>query len=156
MQRQIRWLKASFLAGATADFGIGILTLIPARMGESTVTYPMGLASTLMFGWTVLLLWGYRDPVARRGLLVITIFPVITGLMASGVYAVAAGIFPVVHIVPSTILGLGLIALMGYSYLAARGLESRSETERQVDYAGPESPVTPQRRARGADSRRPG
>ncbi len=124
MERTIRWLKVSFLAGAVADVGIGILTLIPARMGESTVTYPMGLAATLMFGWAVLLLWGYRAPVARKGLLVITIFPVITGLMASGVFAVAAGLFPIERIVPTTMLGLGLIALMGTSYLAARGLES--------------------------------
>ena len=124
MQNKIRWLKASFLAGAVADIGIGILTLIPSRMGESAVTYPMGLAATLMFGWAVLLLWGYRQPVARRGLLVITIFPAITGLMASGVYSVAAGIFPLGRIVPTTILGLGLIALMGYSYFNARDLDS--------------------------------
>lgn len=123
MDRRLRWLKASFLAGAVADVGIGILTLIPARMGESTVTYPMGLAATLMFGWAVLLLWGYRDPLARKGLLVITIFPVITGLMASGAYAVAAGFFPLGRILPTTILGLGLIALMGTSYLAGRRLE---------------------------------
>jgi hypothetical protein len=87
----------------------------------------MGLAATLMFGWTVLLLWGYRDPVARKGLLVITIFPVITGLMAAGLYAVAAGIFPAGRIVPTSILGIGLIVLMGYSYLAARGIEAGSE-----------------------------
>jgi len=129
MDRSIRWLKASFLAGAVADIAIGILTLIPARMGENAVTYPMALAATLMFGWAVLLLWGYRQPVARKGLLVITVFPVITGLMASGVYAVAAGVFPPGHILPSTTLGLGLIALMGYSYLNARNLD----VERRYD-----------------------
>jgi hypothetical protein len=127
MSRKIRWLKASFLAGAVADAVIGILTLIPGRMGQAEFTYPMGLAATLMFGWTVLLLWGYRDPVARKGLLVITIFPVITGLMAAGLYAVAAGIFPAGRIVPTSILGIGLIVLMGYSYLAARGIEAGSE-----------------------------
>lgn len=129
MQRKIRWLKASFLAGAIADIGVGILTLIPARMGETMVTYPMALASTLMFGWAVLLLWGYRQPVARKGLLVITIFPAITGLMASGVYTAAAGILPVARIVPSTILGLGLIALMGYGYLGARDLNAEGASD---------------------------
>ena len=122
MNRKLRWLKASYLAGAVADIGIGILVLIPSRMGQTAVTYPMGLAATLMFGWALLLIWGYRKPVERKGLLVITIFPVITGLMATGLYAVAAGIFPIARIVPTSILGIGLIALMGYSYLNARDL----------------------------------
>jgi hypothetical protein len=123
MGPKIRWLKASFLAGAVADAVIGVLTLIPGRMGQTEITYPMGLAATLMFGWTLLLVWGYREPVARKGLLIITIFPVITGLLATGLYAVAAGIFPVGRIVPTSVVGIGLIALMGYSYVNARGLD---------------------------------
>lgn len=126
MHRKIRWLKASYLAGAVADVAIGVLTLIPSRMGQMEITYPMGLAATVMFGWAALLVWGYWKPVERKGLLVITIFPVITGLMATGLYAVAAGIFPVGRIVPTSILGIGLIALMGYSYLGAKDLESGS------------------------------
>ena len=126
MNRKIRWLKASFLAGAVADAVIGVLTLIPSRMGQTEITYPMGLAATVMFGWAMLLAWGYRKPVERKGLLVITIFPVITGLMATGLYAVAAGIFPVGRIVPTSVLGIGLIALMGYSYLGARRLGADS------------------------------
>lgn len=124
MQDKIRWLKASYLAGAVADFGVGILALIPSRMGHTEITYPMGLTSALMFGWTLLLLWAYRKPVARKGILVITIFPVITGLLATGLYAVATGIFPITKIIPSSILGIGLIVLMGYSYLNARGVET--------------------------------
>ena len=129
MHRKIRWLKTSCLAGAVADFGVGVLILIPSRMGQAEITYPMGLAATLMFGWTVLLLWAYRKPVARKGVLVITIFPVITGLMATGLYAVAAGIFPVGRIVPTSIVGIGLVALMGYSYLNARGIETDDSSD---------------------------
>lgn len=124
MHRKIRWLKASFLAGAVADAATGVLTLIPGRMGQTEITYPMGLAATLMFGWSLLLIWAYRKPVERKGILVITIFPVIAGLMAARLYAVAAGIFPVGRIIPSSVVGIGLIALMGYSYLGARGVEA--------------------------------
>ena len=123
MNQKIRCLKASYLAGAVADFGTGILALIPGRMGESAVTYPMGLAATLMFGWSLLLIWAYWKPVERKGVLVITI-AVILGLLASGLYAVAAGIFPFTKIIPSSVVGIGLIALMGYSYLNARGIEA--------------------------------
>ena len=33
MNRKISLLKASFLAGAVADAGVGVLMLIPSRMG---------------------------------------------------------------------------------------------------------------------------
>ena len=126
MNRKIRWLRASYLTGAVADFGIGILVLIPSRMGQTTVTYPMALTATLMFGWSLLLIWAYRKPVERKGVLVITIFPVITGLMASNLYALAAGIFTVGRVAPAFIFGIGLIALMGYSYLNARDIEAEN------------------------------
>ncbi|MCK5275518.1 MAG: hypothetical protein KAR37_12765 [Alphaproteobacteria bacterium] len=128
MHRKIRWLKASYLAGAVADFGTGVLALIPSRMGQTEITYPMGLAATLMFGWSLLLIWAYRKPVERKGVLVITI-AAIPGLLASGLYAVAAGIFPFTKIIPSSIVGIGLIALMGYSYLGSRDLEADSGSD---------------------------
>ena len=126
MSRKIRWLEASYLIGAVADFGIGILVLIPGRTGQTTVTYPMGLTATMMFGWSLLLIWAYRKPVERKGILVITIFPVITGLMAANLYALAAGIFTVGRVIPAFIFGIGLIALMGYSYFNARNLKAEN------------------------------
>ena len=116
MNAQIRWLKASFIAGALADGIIAIMMLIPSRMGETEFRYSMGLAASLMFGWTLLLLWGYRKPVERKGVLLLTIFPVITGLVASGVYQLVTGGFSFVRVLPTTVLGLALIALMGFSY----------------------------------------
>lgn len=122
MSEKIRWLKASFMAGAVADGIIGIMMLIPSRMGEAEFRYPMGLAASLMFGWTVLLIWGYQKPVERKGILLITIIPVITGLVATAVYQFATGTFPLERVLPLTCLGIALIALMGYSYFQARNL----------------------------------
>jgi hypothetical protein len=126
MDTKIRWLKASFLAGAIADGLIGIMMLIPSRMGETEFRYPMGLAATLMFGWTVLLIWGYQKPVERRGILLITIFPVIAGLVANALYQFAIGSFPLARVLPYVILGGGLIVLMGYSSLNARSVSDSS------------------------------
>ncbi len=123
MNVAIRWLRASYIAGAVADGLIGILVLIPARMGQTEITYPMGIAASLMFGWTVLLLWANGKPMERKGVLLVTIFPVITGLLLTGVWAVASGLFPVRRIIPTSILGLALIVLMGFSYLNARAEE---------------------------------
>ena len=92
------------------------LLLLPGRMGETGFRPAMGFAASLMFGWTLLLIWGYRRPVERRGLLLITIFPVIAGLVATGIWAVAAGHLPFSQVAPSLIVGPALMGLMGYSY----------------------------------------
>ena len=99
--------------------------LIPSRMGETTVTYPMGLGASLMFGWTGLLLWANCRPLERKGVLLLTIFPVITGLLAAGIWALIVGILPASRIVPTTVVGIVLIFLMGYSYLVAQSAEKR-------------------------------
>lgn len=124
----IRWLRVSYLAGAASDGLIGILMLLPSRMGEEEFRYPMGLGASLMFGWAALLLWANVQPMERKGVLIITIFPVISGLVAAGVWAVQAGRFPVQKIVPSTTLGLVLIFLMGFSYWRAKVVEGRGVT----------------------------
>ena len=89
----VRWLKTSYIVGAVADGVVGVLMLLPGRMGETEFRVPMGLGASLMFGWTVLLLWANREPMARKGVLVLTIFPVITGLLAAQVWASASGSF---------------------------------------------------------------
>lgn len=119
---QTRWLRVSYWAGAVADLLIGVLTLIPSRMGEAEFRYPMGLAAAVMFGWVGLLIWADRDPVKRKGVLIPTI-AVVAGLMASGLYAVASGIFAWPRIVPTTLLGIALIALFSFSYFHSRNAE---------------------------------
>jgi hypothetical protein len=122
MGTTVGWLRASFITGAVVDAIVGVLILIPSRMGEAEFRYPMGLAASLMFGWTVLLLWGYQKPVERKGLLLITIFPVIAGLMASAAYQLATGAFTIGRVLPTMLLGVALIALLGFSYFKARTL----------------------------------
>lgn len=119
---EVTWLRTSYWAGAAADVLIGVLTLIPGRVGETEFRYPMGLAATLMFCWAGLLLWADRKPLERRGMLVPTV-AVIVGLMAAGAYAVATGIFPLQRIIPTTALGVALIGLFGFSYLKAARAE---------------------------------
>ena len=123
----VTWLRTSYWAGAVADGVIGILILIPSRMGETEFRYPMGLAAALMFGWTILLVWADRKPTERKAILLITVFPVITGLLLSGIYAVATGLLSSTKIIPGLAIGVILIILMLYSYVNARGV-GREET----------------------------
>jgi hypothetical protein len=109
-----------------------MLMLIPGRMGETEFRYPMGLAATLAFGWTALLVWADRKPVERKGILVITVFPVITGLLLSGIYGVVVGLLPAAQIIPGSAVGVILIVLMLYSYWNARGPDGDVDVPSQV------------------------
>lgn len=121
----VAWLRVSYWAGAIADVLVGVLTLMPSRMGETEFRYPMGLASATMFCWAGLLLWADRRPLERRGVLIPTI-AVIVGLLASGVYAASTGIFPLQKVVPSTVLGVTLIMLFGFSYFKSSNAGKRT------------------------------
>lgn len=95
------WLRASYWIGAVADAinGVGMLypPLLALPLGidpvpsSVEVRAALGMASALMFGWTALLVWGSRQPVERRGILLLTVCPVIAGLALTVAYADAAG-----------------------------------------------------------------
>ncbi len=78
-----------------------------------------------MFGWSCLLLWADRKPIQRKGVLLITIFPVLLGLAISGLFAVQSHFLAVSAMVP-TWTAQGLLAILfGVSYLNARDLGPR-------------------------------
>lgn len=80
----------------------------------------MRAGAPLMAGWTVLLLWADRRPLERRGVLSITVVPVIAGLMANDAYAVRAGQLFGRGVAPVRALQLALAALFAYSVARAR------------------------------------
>jgi hypothetical protein len=125
LQSAVRWLRASYIAGAVADGVVGIMMLLPARMGETEFRLSMGLGASLMFGWTALLLWANRRPLERKGVLALTIFPVLTGLVASLIWAAGTGFFTLTRVLPSLVLCGALICLMGISYWKAAKAEKR-------------------------------
>ena len=70
---------ASALWGDSSPFiGFG-LTI----EGNSEYRYAMFIGAVFMLGWTIILGWGYGNPIERRGILLITAVPVVLGLMTS-------------------------------------------------------------------------
>ena len=119
MDLKLFWLKVRFIAGAIADAVFGVMILIPSRMSETEFRYPMALAASLMFGWTMLLILGYQRPLERKGVLLLTIFPVITGLMVAETYRLVSEAIPPTRFAWIVGIEVGLVVLMGVSYLRA-------------------------------------
>lgn len=90
-------VKIAFLVGAVTD-GLAIIPMLSRRAGvaifggdasndSAAYRYAMGIGAALMAGWTVLLLWGAANPIERRDILLLTVFPVITGIVLATVVA---------------------------------------------------------------------
>jgi hypothetical protein len=92
--------------------------------------YALRTGAPLMVGWTVLLVWADRKPLERRGVLPITIAPVIAGLMANDTQAVRSGRLSRLSVAPVRALQVALVALFGYSFLKAQSAERGIEGER--------------------------
>ncbi|MCP4581631.1 MAG: hypothetical protein GY839_08410 [candidate division Zixibacteria bacterium] len=130
MDKDVFWLRISFWVGAISDAVVGMAMLCPWLIGKaygldnfnpgSEYMYAMGMGAALMFGWTVLLIWADRKPLQRKGILIITVFPVIIGLMAAEAYAVKSGFISLGEMAPSWIYQAFLIWLFSYSYFRAR------------------------------------
>ena len=126
MNKDVFWLRISFWVGAIVDAVAGAAMLCPSLIGKvyglddfnpgAEYRYAMGLGASLMFGWTFLLLWADRKPIERKGVLLLTVFPVITGLTAAGVYAVASELIEFVEMIPTWSFLLILAILFLFSY----------------------------------------
>jgi hypothetical protein len=129
MEKSIRLLRISFWAAAIADGATAYLMIKVAVFGAtSSLTgytpgieyrYGMGICASLMLGWTALLVWGDRKPVERKGVLALTVFPVITGIFITTYLAYLAGFMPIKGTVMICGINVALIVLLSYSYLQA-------------------------------------
>ena len=112
--------RVAFLLGAVTD-GLALLPMLSRRIGAALFggdpsrtndeyRYAMGIGASLMAGWTLLLLWGAASPLERRALLVMTVFPVITGIVVATVLAVRRGVIRRSRMVPLWV-HLGFVSL---------------------------------------------
>lgn len=128
MRKKITLLRFCYWIGAVADALAAIMMLFPKLGGVmygisdfnpgDDYRYAMGMGASLMLGWTFLLIWADRRPLERRGVLLLTVFPVLFGLIIAGIYAVGTGLVPLGSMVPTWVFQ-GVIAglyLFGYLY----------------------------------------
>ena len=123
-------LRFSYWIGAIADFVYAVAMLYPPVMArmlrldhvpdamETKLAFNMG--ASLMFGWTVLLIWADCKPFERKGILLITVFPVIVGLALTTLFGYLNDFIPLKGAIPIWILQIILIALFLVAYFSAR------------------------------------
>ena len=129
MKNPTTLLRISYWLGAIVD-GFMVIPMLSPRVGGALFgiedfdpgdeyRYAMMIGASLMLGWTVLLLWAGRRPLERKGILLITVFPVIIGLALAGVFAVKVGMIGVERMIPIWVLQTILIVLFSCSYHSA-------------------------------------
>ena len=128
MRNQIIWLRISYWIGAVADGFATYRILFPKIAHGVEYRYALGLAASLMLGWTILLIWADRKPLERKGVLLLTAFPVVSGLLLAELYAVFSGIISLERMLPTGIFLVGLITLFSFSYFNAKSPADEEKT----------------------------
>jgi hypothetical protein len=114
-------LRISFLVGAITD-ALAIIPMVFPRIGSAIFggdltrlgaeyRYAMAIGASLMAGWTALLIWGAISPIERRDILILTLVPVIAGIIAATVAAVRNRIVLRSRVIPLWI-HLGFLSIL--------------------------------------------
>jgi hypothetical protein len=129
MNKKIKWLRISYWTGAVIDALAAVQMLSPKLFAvtnhlnnfqpKAEYGYAMGMGASLMIGWTVLLLWADRKPLERKGVLIITIIPVIFGMIINEIIGVQHRFLSAGALWPIWILQVVLVLLFGYGCFSA-------------------------------------
>ena len=125
MDKRILLLRISCWVGVIADGFATFRMLFPKIGSGSECRYALGLGASLMFGWTLLLIWADRKPMERKGVLLLTAFPVCTGLLLAETYAAISGVITFNKMLPTAIFLIVLIILFSFSFFYARSADNK-------------------------------
>jgi hypothetical protein len=130
MSKAITMLRISYWVGAVLD-GLNVIPLVFPTLGGAMFgltdfnptpefNYISYLGASLMLGWTILLIWADRKPLERKGVLIITVFPVVMGIAFSGIYLAVSGVVNLYSLIPTLIIQVFITVLFLFSYFFAR------------------------------------
>lgn len=126
MTSAVRWLRISYWTGAIADALACIplvnsdiwaaLQNVPNFHATAEFRYAQAYACVFMAAWTILLIWADRNPLERRGVILITAVPVVVGLNSVRYMLYAGGLAPEPFSTLGMILPVVLLGLFLFSY----------------------------------------
>jgi ABC-type phosphate/phosphonate transport system permease subunit len=128
MKNKIILLRISYWVGAVVD-GVMVIPMLFPSVGGALLgidnfspgheyQYAMMVGASLMLGWTVLLIWADQKPLERKGIILITVIPVVIGLVLAEIFAVSFGMVRIENMIPTWILQTILLILFSYSYFS--------------------------------------
>jgi hypothetical protein len=135
MKNVVRWLRIAYWWGIIVDAAAAVLMLSPEMFkafngvdADLSADFGYGLryGAPLMIGWTALLVWADRKPMARKDILPITLV-VVAGYVVFEVYSIGAGYTTLGATIPTLVLQMAMSAVFIYSYLNARRVETSSD-----------------------------
>ena len=134
MDKNIKIIKAAYILGILADSLWTAALFIPSLFSLLTnnsnfnpdfeTRTIMGIAASLMLGWTLLLIWALLEPIERRFILILTVCPVILCLFVVTLISVLNGRMFSIWILTKILL---IMILMTYSYFKASQLARKVE-----------------------------
>jgi hypothetical protein len=137
MHNKVILLRISYWFGAVLD-GFMVIPMLFPRIGGAMFgidhfdpgddyKYAMMIGASLMLGWTVLLVWADRKPIERKEIILITVIPVIMGMILAGAFAVSVGLIKVERIIPTWAIQAILLIMFCYSHFT---------TPKDTNYSG--------------------
>jgi len=133
MSKKILFIKILFYVGAAVDVLATLPLLFPemAQSGFGLEPYKVSddymyisrMAASLMLGWAFLLFWGSFKPIERKGLLLITLFPVVFGVSVASIMLVKSGYVEVKYMISLWIYYAFLIPAYIFGYITASKIE---------------------------------
>jgi hypothetical protein len=132
----MRFIKICYYIGAVADLAASLPLIFPdiakimfglngLNIGNDYL-YASRIGASLMLGWTFLLLWGSFKPIERKGILLLTVFPVLFGLLISSILTVTSGFIELKYMAPLWIFYALIIPLYCFAYISALSLQKNS------------------------------
>jgi hypothetical protein len=129
-KNKIKWLRVSYWTGAIIDLIYAIALLFSPRLIQFLWQLDAPIQETdlmwtkyfgsIVFSWTCLLFWADRKPLERKGVLLLTCYPVIGGLIAVYVYSIILNLADPI-ILGIRITGLSLVfILLSFSYFYSK------------------------------------
>jgi hypothetical protein len=147
--KRIKFARTSAMIGVVLD-GIYVINIAlvwlfdsysgfdPLRLMRFTdglqSRYAWGVAFSTMAGVTCMLYWAARKPVERREIIMLTGFPVVTGLLLDTFYAVAVNLVPWTDVLLYQVVYITLIVLFTSSYFLTRPESMEHTIDAAVPY----------------------
>ena len=131
-QTRIKILRTGFWVGGILDgiyaINIALAWLIDSYSGFDPIKimrfteglqsrYAWGFACVMVTGWTVLMFWADRKPLERRDVILLTAFPIVTGLLIDSIFAVLVNLETWQNMIPLQIAYVFSIALFASGYI---------------------------------------